>query len=60
MNTRKEANPVVEGHLIRTDEAESILDTTSTEERVMQNIHEWKLYKLWIIQNGAATPFAND
>jgi hypothetical protein len=50
MNTRKEANLVVEDHRIKTEEAKNILDTTSTEERIMQNIHERKFLECIIVQ----------
>jgi hypothetical protein len=42
MNTWKDINLVVDDHLTKT-EAESILYTTSTDEKIMLIIHEWEL-----------------
>lgn len=41
MHTRKDTNLVIEDRLIKT-EAQSILDTTSTEEKIMHDIHEYE------------------
>jgi hypothetical protein len=38
MNMRKDINPVVEDHLIKTD-PEGVLDTTNVEEKIPQSIH---------------------
>lgn len=54
MNTRKDSN------LVKT-EAENILDTTSTEEKIMQNenCRNIRLYRSGKIQGRAPVPFAN-